>query len=64
VSNKWTNADDVVKAIYHVLQKQIDPQTLDKFIRDAMYARGSRSVHGFILAIRDLHEQQKLRRSA
>jgi hypothetical protein len=55
-----TDANEIVAFLYFFLRKRMTPEALDAFIKKGLQARGSRSVHGFMNMLSDLHEEAKL----
>lgn len=53
------DADKITLIIYNVLSKNLTPEAMDRLVAEGLRARGSRSFHGFMLEIKDLHAAKK-----
>jgi hypothetical protein len=50
------DAEDVVRVIYAALYKSLTPESFTRFLERGIKIRGSRSVHGIMLALNDFHK--------
>ncbi len=64
MSTGRNDAQEIVIWFYNLLEKRLTPEALNTLLKRGIKARGSKSVHGFMLALLDVHEQRKRHRPA
>jgi hypothetical protein len=54
-----SKAVDIAKIIYTVLERGMTPGALDRLIVRGLRAKGSRSLHGFMVMLEEIHAKKR-----